>query len=67
MNRQPIQHEQSNLLRVISAPNGLWQAQERAEQETKDLRHSSGWRDIGRATTRELALRHIYTKQPLRA
>jgi hypothetical protein len=66
MNRQPIYHEQSREYRVISAPNGLWQAQRHAPRgASQSSKECSGWVDLGRATSMDLAKRHIYTALPL--
>lgn len=59
-NRKPIYDKRSADYRVISAPNGLWLTQRRISRpDGVDTRREHGWRDNGRATTREVALAQL--------
>jgi len=57
--RKPI-YGKGRKTRVISVPNGLWQAQEWHERgESADTRVVDDWRPLFRPTTKNDALRQI--------
>ena len=61
MNRQPVYHEQTKTLRVISVPNGLWMAQKHIGAD-----RPNPWDNVSRHTSQDEALRRIHSLQPLK-
>jgi hypothetical protein len=61
MKRKPIYDDVNQRVRVISCANGLWQAQKFVGREDHLRQVDSGWRSIGRPTTRENAIRQMGT------
>lgn len=49
--RQPVYHDKHRF-RIISAPNGMWQAQTLAHDKG-GTREIDPWRNLGHPTTRE--------------
>ena len=60
MSRKPVYHDNDNQYRIISLPNGLWQAQRYSGQ--KGTRETDPWLPISRPCERAVALTYLPAK-----
>lgn len=65
MNRQPIYHQENDLFRVISCPNGQWVAQTKDRDYAKSNQRDP-WSALHSPATQDAALAYMLMKCPLK-